>query len=53
MKLVRTIVSHEDAFIDLAFQQGPIEGLTPKEIKRLYKMDWKQKINPTWFRTNL
>ena len=29
----RTIVSHEDSFIDLAFQQGPIEGLTPQEIK--------------------
>ena len=29
----RTIISHEDAFIDLAFQQGPIEGLTSKEIK--------------------
>jgi ribonucleoside-diphosphate reductase beta chain len=29
----RTIISHEDAFIDLAFQQGPIEGLTPQEIK--------------------
>ena len=29
----RTIISHEDAFIDLAFEQGPIKGLTPQEIK--------------------
>src|SRR3546814_9013031 len=24
----------EDAFIDLAFEQGPVPGMTPKEIKR-------------------
>lgn len=29
----RTIVGFEDAFIDLAFQQGDIEGLTPQEVK--------------------
>ena len=29
-----TIVHHEDAFIDLAFEQGPIEGLTADEVKR-------------------
>ena len=29
-----TIVHHEDAFIDLAFEQGPIEGLTAAEVKR-------------------
>jgi len=29
----RTIVSHEDAFIDLAFEMGPINGLTAKEVK--------------------
>src|SRR5881227_3100548 len=28
-----TIVDHEDAFIDLAFEQGPIEGLTAAEVK--------------------
>jgi ribonucleoside-diphosphate reductase beta chain len=28
------IVSHEDAFIDLAFEQGPVEGLTPREVKQ-------------------
>lgn len=29
----KTIVGFEDAFIDLAFEQGPIEGLTPTEVK--------------------
>jgi ribonucleoside-diphosphate reductase beta chain len=28
-----TIVEHEDAFIDLAFELGPVEGLTAKEVK--------------------
>ncbi|WP_287987032.1 ribonucleotide-diphosphate reductase subunit beta [Acidiphilium sp.] len=28
-----TIVEHEDAFIDLAFELGPIEGLTAAEVK--------------------
>ena len=30
----KTIVKHEDAFIDLAFQMGPLEGLTANEIKQ-------------------
>lgn len=30
----RTIVSHEDAFIDLAFEMGGIEGLTAEEMKQ-------------------
>jgi ribonucleoside-diphosphate reductase beta chain len=29
----RTIVEHEDAFIDLAFEMGPIEGLTAQQVK--------------------
>ena len=29
----KTIVSHEDAFIDLAFGLGPVEGLTATDIK--------------------
>ncbi|WP_374765073.1 ribonucleotide-diphosphate reductase subunit beta [Yunchengibacter salinarum] len=29
-----TIVSHEDAFIDLAFGMGPVEGLTADDVKR-------------------
>ncbi|MEG9861879.1 MAG: ribonucleotide-diphosphate reductase subunit beta [Parvularculales bacterium] len=28
-----TIVSHEDAFIDLAFEMGGVEGLTGQEVK--------------------
>ncbi len=29
-----TIVDHEDAFIDLAFEMGPMNGLTGEEVKR-------------------
>tara|TARA_B100000676_G_scaffold292403_1_gene328003 strand:- start:79 stop:774 length:696 start_codon:yes stop_codon:yes gene_type:complete len=29
----RIIVEHEDAFIDLAFEMGPMEGLTGQEVK--------------------
>ena len=29
----KTIIGFEDAFINLAFEQGPIEGLTPDEVK--------------------
>lgn len=29
-----TIVDHEDAFIDLAFGVGGVEGITPDEVKR-------------------
>ena len=32
-KACETIVTHEDAFIDLAFEQGGIEGLTAAEVK--------------------
>jgi ribonucleoside-diphosphate reductase beta chain len=32
-KACETIVTHEDAFIDLAFEQGPIEGLEPADVK--------------------
>ncbi len=29
----KTIIAHEDAFIDLAFEMGQIEGLTAQEVK--------------------
>ncbi len=29
-----TIVDHEDAFIDLAFELGPIEGLSAEDVKK-------------------
>jgi ribonucleoside-diphosphate reductase beta chain len=28
-----TIVEHEDAFIDLAFEEGPVQGLTAEQVK--------------------
>ncbi len=30
----RTIVTHEEAFIDLAFELGPVEGMTADDVKR-------------------
>ena len=27
-------IEHEDAFIDLCFEQGPIEGMTPEDVKK-------------------
>ncbi len=32
-KVCETIVSHEDAFIGLAFELGPVEGLSAPEVK--------------------
>lgn len=32
-KACETIIHHEDAFIDLAFEMGSIEGLTAQEVK--------------------
>ena len=32
-KACETIVEHEDAFIDLAFEMGAVEGLTAEEVK--------------------
>ncbi len=32
-KACQTIVTHEDAFIDLAFELGPVEGLAAAEVK--------------------
>jgi ribonucleoside-diphosphate reductase beta chain len=46
-KEIRDVCHHtvdlEDAFIDLAFEMGPVPGMTPKEIKRYirYIADWR------------
>ncbi|MFC4236213.1 ribonucleotide-diphosphate reductase subunit beta [Thalassospira xianhensis] len=32
--IAKEIVEHEDRFIDLAFQEGPVQGLTPEEVKQ-------------------
>jgi ribonucleoside-diphosphate reductase beta chain len=51
-----TILHHEDAFIDLAFEMGGIEGLTAQEVKdyiryiadrRLMQMDLKPRYGTT------
>ncbi|MBL8548677.1 MAG: ribonucleotide-diphosphate reductase subunit beta [Hyphomonadaceae bacterium] len=39
----RTVVAMEDKFIDLAFEMGPVEGMTPHDIKQYirYIADWR------------
>ena len=43
MDVCQKTVRLEDAFIDLAFEQGPVNGMTPKEIKKYirYIADWR------------
>jgi ribonucleoside-diphosphate reductase beta chain len=39
------VVRLEDNFIDLAFEMGPVNGMTPKDIKKYvrYIADWRMK----------
>jgi len=39
----RTVVDLEDKFIDLAFEMGPVEGMTAEDIKKYirYIADWR------------
>jgi ribonucleoside-diphosphate reductase beta chain len=39
----RTVVAMEDKFIDLAFEMGPVQGMTPDDIKQYirYIADWR------------
>jgi ribonucleoside-diphosphate reductase beta chain len=39
----KTVVTMEDKFIDLAFEMGPIEGMTPDDIKQYIRFvaDWR------------
>jgi ribonucleoside-diphosphate reductase beta chain len=39
----RTVVSMEDKFIDLAFEMGPVQGMTADDIKKYirYIADWR------------
>lgn len=32
-QVCRTTVEHEDAFIDLAFEMGPVEGMSSDDVK--------------------
>ncbi len=43
MDMCQKTVRLEDAFIDLAFEAGPVPGMTAKEIKRYirYIADWR------------
>ena len=41
----RTIIEHEDAFIDLAFEMGPLEGLTAQEVKDYIRFIANRRLN--------
>ncbi|MES2020562.1 MAG: ribonucleotide-diphosphate reductase subunit beta [Pseudomonadota bacterium] len=43
MDMCQHTVRLEDSFIDLAFEMGPVNGMTPKEIKKYirYIADWR------------
>ena len=34
LEICKAIVEHEDAFIDLAFEMGPVQGLTADDVKK-------------------
>ena len=40
----KTIVHHEDAFIDLAFQMGPLKGLSAEEVKQYIRFIGNRRI---------
>jgi len=44
-KACATIVHFEDAFIDLAFENGNIEGLTSREVKRYIRYIADRRLN--------
>lgn len=44
-KACATIVHFEDAFIDLAFEMGAVEGLTPREVKRYIRYIADRRLN--------
>ena len=47
-----TIVDHEDAFIDLAFEQGAVEGLTAREV-RVYPLHRRPPADAAWAEPDL
>ena len=44
-KACETIVTHEDAFIELAFELGPIEGLASDEIKEYIRFTANRRLS--------
>ncbi len=41
--MCKTVVGLEDKFIELAFELGPVQGMTPEDIKKYirYIADWR------------
>jgi ribonucleoside-diphosphate reductase beta chain len=40
-----TIVDHEDAFIDLAFEMGGVEGMTAEDVKKYIRFIADRRLN--------
>ena len=49
----KTIVHHEDAFIDLAFQMGPLEGLTAMKLNSILDLLETEDLNNLGLESNL
>lgn len=48
----REIVDLEDKFIDLAFEQGPIEGITPESVKEYVRYIADRRLNQLGLKSN-
>ena len=44
----RTIIAHEDSFINLAFEMGPIEGLTADQVKQYIRWIGNRRLIQLW-----
>jgi ribonucleoside-diphosphate reductase beta chain len=51
-QIARDMVSHEDAFIDLAFEQGGIEGMTSDDIKQYIRYIADRRLLQLGLKTN-
>ncbi len=50
-KIAQDIVEHEDAFIDLAFGLGPVQGLEPEEVKRYIRFITDRRLSMLGFKS--
>lgn len=50
--IARKMVELEDSFIDLAFEQGGIEGLTPEEVKQYIRYICDRRLTALGLKTN-
>lgn len=51
IKIAKDMVSHEDAFIDLAFEMGPVRGLDAEEVKQYIRFVADRRMEQLGFKT--